>query len=89
MPIFEYKCEECAHRFEVRQHFDDDPITKCPNDGCPGRVHRVFSAPAIIFKGSGFYVNDYGRGYHKKSPEDDTSDEKSETPSQAAKTGTD
>ncbi len=89
MPIYEYKCEKCGSRFEVRQHFDDDPITKCQNDGCEGRVQRVLSVPAIIFKGKGFYVNDYGRGNQKKPPEPDTSAEKSETSSEAAKTATD
>ena len=62
MPIYEYKCQKCGYCFEVRQDFDDDPLTECTNDHCHGPVRRVFSPPAIIFKGSGFYVTDYGRG---------------------------
>lgn len=69
MPIYEYKCKKCGYRFEVRQGFDDDPIIECRNNGCPGPVRRVLSAPAIIFKGSGFHVNDYGRSGARPPPE--------------------
>jgi putative FmdB family regulatory protein len=62
MPTYEYECEECGCRFEVRQRFSDKPIEKCQGENCKGKVHKVFSPPAIIFKGSGFHVNDYGRG---------------------------
>ena len=62
MPIYEYKCQECGYRFEVRQDFDDDALTECRNNGCHGPVRRLFSPPAIIFKGSGFHITDYGRG---------------------------
>ena len=89
MPIYEYKCEECGLRFEVRQGFDDEPVTECPHEGCHGAVHRVFSPPTIIFKGSGFYVNDYGRGNKKKSSGPESGSENSSRPSEAAKTGSD
>ena len=57
MPIYEYICEECACRFELRRRFDEDERSPCcPH--CQGKVHRLFSPPAIIFKGSGFYVTD-------------------------------
>ena len=69
MPIYEYKCQRCACRFEVRQDFDDDPLTECRTDGCDGPVRRVFSPPAVIFKGSGFHVNDYG-SRSAKAPRD-------------------
>lgn len=69
MPIYEYECEKCRSRFEVRQGFDDEPITECENDGCTGPVRRVFTPPAIIFKGSGFYVTDYGRGNSRGAKE--------------------
>jgi putative FmdB family regulatory protein len=62
MPIYEYECEKCGHVFEVRQSFSDEPIKSCNQKGCSGKVHKLFSPPAIIFKGSGFYVTDYGRG---------------------------
>ena len=62
MPTYEYQCEKCEFRFEVQQSIHDEPVTECRRDGCGGPVRRVFSPPAIIFKGSGFYVTDYGRG---------------------------
>jgi putative FmdB family regulatory protein len=61
MPIYEYECKKCGHRFDVMQSFSDPPIKTCGNNGCRGRVRKVLSPPAIIFKGSGFYVTDYGR----------------------------
>ena len=58
MPIYEYKCEACGHRFERIQKFSDPPIEVCPNCGKPD-VRKLLSSPAIQFKGSGFYINDY------------------------------
>jgi putative FmdB family regulatory protein len=66
MPLYEYECDACAHRFEVIQKFSDAPITTCP--ACGGAVHKLVSSPAIQFKGSGFYLTDYGRGTGKKEP---------------------
>ncbi|THJ24729.1 MAG: zinc ribbon domain-containing protein [Nitrospira sp. CG24E] len=57
MPIYEYQCEGCADRFEVKQSMKDDPITVCSK--CGKRVQRLISSPAIMFKGSGWYVTDY------------------------------
>jgi len=57
MPLYEYQCKKCGHRFEKIQKFSDKPITKCPE--CGGRVDKVISAPAVQFKGSGWYVTDY------------------------------
>jgi putative FmdB family regulatory protein len=62
MPIYEYECQKCGQVFEVRQSFRDEPVTACTADNCKGKVKKLFSPPAIIFKGSGFHVNDYGRG---------------------------
>ena len=56
MPTYEYACRECDHHFEVVQSFRDDALTVCPN--CQGHLRKVFSAAGIIFKGSGYYVND-------------------------------
>lgn len=61
MPIYEYECKKCGHRFDVMQSFSDPPLQTCQNDGCRGRVRKVISPPTIIFKGSGFHVTDYGR----------------------------
>jgi putative FmdB family regulatory protein len=60
MPLYEYECNACAHRFEVIQKYSDAPIDICPK--CGGAVTKLFSSPAIQFKGSGFYLTDYGRG---------------------------
>ena len=60
MPLYEYECEACGHRFEVVQKFSDPPIEKCSNCG-RGPVRKLMSAPAIQFKGSGWYITDYAR----------------------------
>ena len=57
MPTYEYECQECGHRFEVFQRIADDPISACGK--CSGKVRKVILPVGILFKGSGFYVNDY------------------------------
>jgi len=57
VPIYEYQCDDCTDRFEVKQSMKDDPLTTCPR--CGKHVHRLISSPAIMFKGSGWYVTDY------------------------------
>ena len=59
MPLYEYKCEGCGDVFEIQQKFADEPLTV--HDKCGGRVERLISAPALQFKGSGWYVTDYAR----------------------------
>jgi putative FmdB family regulatory protein len=59
MPLYEYQCEKCGHRFEKIQKFSDKPVKKCPE--CGGKVEQVISAPAVQFKGSGWYVTDYAK----------------------------
>ncbi len=59
MPIYEYECEKCGHRFEQIQKFSDPPLEACP--ACGGRVHKMQSAPAFQFKGTGWYVTDYAK----------------------------
>jgi putative FmdB family regulatory protein len=63
MPLYEYKCQGCGKIFEVRQKFSDDPLTT--HEGCGGAVERLLSPPALQFKGTGWYVTDYGRGNGK------------------------
>lgn len=76
MPRYEYRCQECGNVFEVQQKFADSPLEV--HEQCGGRVERLISAPAIQFKGSGWYITDYARG--SKSPaQSDSSDGKSET----------
>ena len=61
MPMYEYKCEQCGFNFERLQKMPEEPIKKCPK--CGGKVNRLIGSDInIIFKGSGFYVNDYGKG---------------------------
>jgi putative FmdB family regulatory protein len=57
MPIYEYQCASCGHRFERIQKFSDPPVASCP--ACGGEVQKLISSPAIQFKGSGFYITDY------------------------------
>jgi len=57
MPLYEYECEACAHRFERIQKYSDPPIETCPK--CGAKVRKLISSPAIQFKGSGFYITDY------------------------------
>lgn len=60
MPIYEYECESCHERFEVMQKFSDKPLKKCAKCG-GGPIAKVLSAPALHFKGTGWYVTDYAR----------------------------
>ena len=59
MPLYEYQCKKCGHRFERIRKFSDPPVKKCPE--CGGKVAQLMSAPAVHFKGSGWYVSDYAR----------------------------
>src|SRR6478672_9118369 len=59
MPLYEYECKKCGHRFEKIQKFSDPMLKKCPE--CGGKIEQMISAPAIQFKGSGWYVNDYAK----------------------------
>jgi putative FmdB family regulatory protein len=67
MPLYEYQCKKCHHRFEKIQKFSDKLVKTCPE--CGGPVEQTISAPAVQFKGSGFYVTDYP----KKSAGDSSS----------------
>ncbi len=57
MPNYEYLCKQCGHRFERIRKFSDKQLRKCPE--CGGVIEQVISAPAVQFKGSGWYVTDY------------------------------
>ena len=59
MPLYEYECDACGHRFEIIQKFSDSPVETCPV--CGGAVRKLQSAPAFQFRGSGWYVTDYAR----------------------------
>ncbi|MGD0212160.1 MAG: zinc ribbon domain-containing protein [Terriglobales bacterium] len=74
MPNYEYLCKKCGHRFEQIRKFSDKPLRKCPQ--CGGLIEQVISAPAVQFKGSGWYVTDYpkkGGGASSSSSEGERS----------------
>jgi putative FmdB family regulatory protein len=60
MPLYEYVCDDCKRKTEVLQRMKERPLRICPH--CGGKLKKAFSAPAIQFKGSGFYITDYARG---------------------------
>ena len=60
MPLYEYRCSSCGRTTEVLQSFSDDPLTVC--ETCGGELQKLLSSPAFQFKGSGWYVSDYGKG---------------------------
>ena len=82
MPLYEYRCRKCSHRFEKIEKVSGPHARKCPE--CGGGVERLVAAPAIQFKGSGWYVTDYAR--KGAAPPDSKSDAtKSEKPEKGAK----
>jgi putative FmdB family regulatory protein len=69
MPLYEYKCQSCGEKFEVIQKFSDAPLET--HEKCGGPVERLISTSALQFKGSGWYVNDYGSGNGKSQSSKD------------------
>jgi putative FmdB family regulatory protein len=59
LPLYDYQCSACNHRFELRQGFDSDSVADCPS--CGASAKRRFNSVAVIYKGSGFYTTDYAR----------------------------
>lgn len=56
MPIYEYRCKDCRHQFEIMQKINEKPKEKCPS--CGGRLQKIFHPAGIIFKGDGFYITE-------------------------------
>ncbi len=92
MPLYEYQCTKCKHTFEKIQKFSDKPVTKCPE--CGGKVEQLLSAPAIQFKGAGWYVTDYAKkggssagkgGSEASASSDSKSESKSESKTETKK----
>ncbi len=77
MPLYEYQCKKCEHRFERIQRFSDPLVKKCPE--CGGKVEQLLSAPAVQFKGSGWYVTDYARKASGTTASKSDSDGKSDS----------
>ena len=79
MPMYEYQCEKCDRRTEKIEKVDGPHLKKCPH--CGGKVEQLMSAPAIQFKGSGWYVTDYAgkKGVSsERSSDKDSGSEKSD-----------
>ena len=86
MPLYEYQCQKCGHRFERIQRFSDPMVKKCPE--CGGKVEQMISAPAVQFKGSGWYVTDYAKkasGGSAKSESKSDSDGKGDSGKESGK----
>jgi putative FmdB family regulatory protein len=81
MPLYEYECSSCGHRFEQIRKFSDPPVLVCPK--CGGAVDKLMSSPAVQFKGTGWYVTDYARKDSKDSKE--TKDSKGKDAAEATK----
>jgi len=83
MPLYEYQCTKCKHRFERIRKFSDRPITKCPE--CGSKVEQLISAAAVQFKGSGWYVTDYAKKGSSGSSDRGSSDSESSDTGSSAK----
>jgi putative FmdB family regulatory protein len=82
MPLYEYVCLACGKKTEVIQRLNEKPLRICPH--CAGRLKKAASAPAIQFKGSGWYVTDYARGKKEEKP---ASSERTEAEPKPAESG--
>jgi putative FmdB family regulatory protein len=85
LPLYEYQCPKCG-RFELIRKFSDEPLTKCPT--CGSEIQKLMSAPAIQFKGTGWYITDYAKkgGEAKGKPEGGAADAKpADTKTETAK----
>ena len=83
MPLYEYQCQACGERVEVIQRLSDPPYAHCPK--CSGDMKKLVSAPAIQFKGSGFYKTDYSSSKPSASSSESKTESKTETKSEPAK----
>jgi len=78
MPVYEYECQACRHRFERKQSFSEEPVKVCPS--CGGTTRKLLSRPAIVFKGSGWYITD-----SRPAPSESSSETKTETKTEGKK----
>jgi putative FmdB family regulatory protein len=96
MPLYEYECESCHHRFEAIRKFSDPPLETCSSCGA-GPVRKLMSSPAIQFKGTGWYITDYakksatdaGKAGSSKTEGSEKSDVKSETKADSTSSSSD
>jgi putative FmdB family regulatory protein len=88
MPIYEYQCLKCGKRSERLQNLSAAPLTVCEEPECGGDLKKLISAPAVQFKGSGFYVTDYGgKGKKSEGGSESKSESKSEGKSESKSDG--
>jgi putative FmdB family regulatory protein len=85
MPLYEYECIACHKHTEKIQKFSDPEITVCPH--CGGKLERVLSAPAISFKGGGWYADGYGNAKPKSTGDSSSGDSKTSSESKPAGNG--
>jgi len=83
MPLYEYECKKCGHRFEKIQLYSAKMVKKCPE--CGGAVEQMISAPAVQFKGSGWYVTDYAKKSSAPAGESSASKDKDSKDSKESK----
>ncbi len=84
MPLYEFQCDECGHRFEIiQQKFSDPPPAACPQ--CGGPVRRLVSSPAFQFKGSGWYATDYAKKPESPKGAEKSTDSKDATAAKESK----
>jgi putative FmdB family regulatory protein len=84
VPLYEYRCTKCGHTFEKIQKFSDPHVSECPK--CGAAVEQIISAPAVQFKGAGWYVTDYGKRTSSNGGKKDVSSS-SETTSETKSEG--
>ena len=76
MPRYDYECQTCHHRFELKQSFSSEPVAACPV--CQSASRRLIHSVPVVFKGSGFYVNDYGKGNSSSGSRTESKEPKAE-----------
>lgn len=87
VPIYDYRCDHCGHAFSAVQSFTEQPIEKCPN--CGKRPRKLLVAPAVVFKGSGWYSTDSRGKAPKESESTSSSDSKADAAPTAKESKTD
>mgnify|MGYP001310155751 CR=1 FL=1 len=83
MPTYVYECSKCSHRFELKQSFQSETVAPCPV--CKHEAQRVILSVPVVFKGSGWYVNDYGKGSPNPPTTETTTKEKKDSENTTAK----
>ena len=87
MPMYEYQCRKCGHRFEKIQQFSDDPVKVCPE--CGGELEKLISRSSVKFKGSGWYVTDYASKGKAASSSETKTDSASKTEASSSESKSD